>query len=197
MAPGWNLGDLVSRILGGGGSSADKDAAPDAGGSEIAGDLSTPEDASVSPLALMNEKSPEAWLGNFLTIIGAPPALQPSSIQSASRDERLRSHLTGIVEETRESDPLRMLEPGYAEQLKAQDWATWWKAEDAVARYCYAALSLAILSDHSYVSDIGVMYRQQVNTRIHKDAHYVLTYMLGKDWPSYMPTDFDLKRLGA
>ena len=196
MAPGWNLGDLVSRMFGGGNSSDDNEAA-DAGNPESPGDLSTADDAPVSPLALMNEKSPEAWLGNFLTIIGAPPALNPSSIQSAARDDRLRDHLRSIVGVARESEPLRMLEPGYAEQLKAQDWAEWWKAEDAVARYCYAVLSLAILGDHSYVSDVALMYRQQVNSRIQKDAHYVLTYMLGKDWPSYLPTDFDLKRLGA
>src|SRR5690349_17876068 len=54
-----------------------------------------PGDAPVSPLAMMNEKSQEAWLGQCLTIVGAPPALQFSTIKAAKQDERLAEHLRG------------------------------------------------------------------------------------------------------
>jgi hypothetical protein len=41
------------------------------------------------------------------------------------------------------------------------------------------------------------MYRQEANSRIRKDAHYVLCYMLGKNWPSYVVTEGDLQRLAG
>src|SRR3954466_7358907 len=91
-----------------------------------------PNDEPVSPLAMMSEKSPEAWLGQFLTIVGAPPALQFSSIKAAQQDDKLAAHLGSVLEAADKDQPMRLLDPAYAEQLKAQDWAAWWRASEAL-----------------------------------------------------------------
>jgi hypothetical protein len=156
-----------------------------------------PDDAPVSPLAMMSEKSPEAWLGQFLTIVGAPPALQYSSIQAARQDEKLAAHLDSVVESAGKDEPMRLLEPGYAESLKAKDWAAWWRASESLGRYSYAVLALIMLGDESHNAELAAMYRQETNSRIRKDAHYVITYILGKDWPGYEVTDSDLMRLSG
>jgi hypothetical protein len=146
---------------------------------------------------MMSEKSPEAWLGQFLTIVGAPPALQYSSIQAARQDQKLAAHLNSVVESTGKDQPMRLLEPGYAEELKAKDWAAWWRASEALGRYAYAVLALVMLGDESHNSELAAMYRQETNSRIRKDAHYVITYVLGKDWPGYEVTESDLWRLAG
>ena len=156
-----------------------------------------PDDAPVSTLAMMNEKSPEAWLGQFLTILGAPPALQYSTIEAAKEDDKLSAHLRSVLEATGKDQPMRLLEPGFAENLKANDWAAWWRASEALGRYCYAVLSLTMLGDHSHNADLIAMYRQDTNTRIQKHASYVISYILGKDWPVYQVTESDLARLSA
>jgi hypothetical protein len=154
-----------------------------------------PDDEPVSPLAMMSEKSPEAWLGKFLTIVGAPPAMQYSTIKAAQQDERLAAHLKSVLETAGKDQPMRLLEPGYGEKLKAQDWAAWWRASEALGRYSYAALALTMLGDQSHNADLVTMYRQDANSRIQKDAYYVISYVLGKDWPAYRVTENDLAKL--
>jgi hypothetical protein len=156
-----------------------------------------PDDAPVSALAMMSEKSPEAWLGQFLTIVGAPPALGYSSMRAAKQDERLAAHLNSVVEAAGKDQPMRLLEPGYAEELKAKDWAAWWRASEELGRYCYAILALIMLGDESHNSELAAMYRQEANSRIRKDAHYAICYVLGKDWPGYEVTESDLMRLSS
>jgi hypothetical protein len=156
-----------------------------------------PDDAPVSTLAMMSEKSPEAWLGQFLTILGAPPALQYSSLKEAKEDDKLAAHLKSVIETTGKDQPMRLLEPGFAETLKAQDWAAWWRASEALGRYCYAVMSLTMLGDQSHNADLIIMYRQDANSRIQKHASYVISYVLGKDWPVYQVTESDLARLSA
>jgi len=154
-----------------------------------------PNDEPVSPLAMMSEKSPEAWLGQFLTIVGAPPALQYSSIKAAQQDDKLAAHLASVLEAADKDQPMRLLDPAYAEQLKQKDWAAWWRASEALGRYCYAAMALTMLGDRSHSADVVSMYRQDANSRIQKDAYYVVCYVLGKDWPAYKVTESDLAKL--
>jgi len=156
-----------------------------------------PDDAPVSTLAMMSEKSPEAWLGQFLTILGAPPALQYSTIEAARADDKLAAHLKSVLEAAGKDQPMRLLEPGFAETLKAKDWGAWWRASEALGRYCYAVMSLAMLGDPSHNADLVAMYKQDANARIQKHAHYVISYLLGKDWPAYQVTESDLARLSA
>ena len=155
------------------------------------------EDVQVSALALMNEKSPESWLGNFLTILGAPPEFSYTSIRLARADSRLRDYLSRVANEAAAEDPERMLEPGFAEELRESDWNAWWRAQDALTRYAYATLSLAMLGDTERLPSTVSLYRQETNARIRKDAHYVLTYLLGKEWPAYAVTESDLRRAAA
>ena len=129
-----------------------------------------PDDAPVSTLAMMSEKSPEAWLGQFLTILGAPPALQYSTIKAAKEDNKLAAHLKSVLDAAGKDQPMRLLEPGYAETLKAKDWAAWWRASEALGRYCYAIMSLTMLGDQSHNADLIAMYRQDANSRIQKHA---------------------------
>jgi hypothetical protein len=143
----------------------------------------------------MNEKSPEAWLGNFLTVIGTPPALSYTSIEQARLDRNLREHLARLVGEAAREEPERMLQPGFADELRERDWSAWWRAQDALARYAYAALSLAMLGDESRLPDVVALYGQESNARIRKDAHYVMCYLLGKDWPAYAVTEADVRRV--
>src|SRR4029450_11281856 len=87
-----------------------------------------PNDEPVSPLAMMNEKSPEAWLGQFLPMGGAPPALQYSSINAAKQNDKLAAHLASVLEAAGKDQPRRLLDPAYAEELKQKYWAAWWRA---------------------------------------------------------------------
>ncbi len=52
-----------------------------------------------------------------------------------------------------------------------------------------------MLGDRTHTKDIAALYTQDYNARIKKDTHYVLSFLLGKPWPSYTPTDSDLARL--
>jgi hypothetical protein len=161
---------------------------------EIPGDLSMPG-MHVSTLAMMDERKPEAWLGNFLAIIGAPPAINYSTIASAREDSQLKAHMQSIWEQTMEKPPARMLDPLYADALKARDWAEWWRGQERLGRYAYSVLALALLGDRTHNSELVDLYRQESNSRIRKDAHYTICYLLGKPWPAYRPTEADLARL--
>lgn len=151
----------------------------------------------VSALALMNEKSPEAWLGNFLTILDAPSDFSYTSIQLARADGRLRAHLNEQADAAAGEEPERLLQPGYSEELRERDWSAWWRAQDALTRYAYASLSLAMLGDSARMPAAAGLYRQDVNARLKKDAHYVMCYLLGKEWPGYSVTGNDLTRVEA
>jgi hypothetical protein len=169
--------------------------------SSSSSESSTPEliesgdDEQVSALALMNEKSPEAWLGNFLTILGAPPDFSYTSIKLAGADDRLREYLTSVADTAARAEPERLLQPGYAEELRERDWNAWWRAQDSLSRYAYATLSLAMLGDAERLPAAASLFRQEANARIGKDAHYVMCYVLGKEWPSYAVTEADLMRV--
>ena len=155
------------------------------------------DEGEVSALALMNEKSPEAWLGNFLTIINAPPNFSYTSIDLARRDQHLRDYLSGVADEAAREDPERLLERGFAEELRVSDWGAWWRAEDALTRYAYSTLSLAMLGESGRMATAASLYKQEANPRIQKDAHVVLCYLLGKEWPGYSPTESDLIRTSS
>jgi hypothetical protein len=149
----------------------------------------------VSTLAMMDERKPEAWLGNFLAIVGAPPAINYSTIASAREDSQLKTHLQSIWEQTMQEPPARMLDPTYAEALKSKDWAAWWRGQEQLGRYAYSVLALALLGDQAHNAELIDLYRQNSNSRIQKDAHYTICYLLGKSWPAYQPTVADLARL--
>ncbi len=146
---------------------------------------------------MMDERSPEAWLGNFLAILGVAGSGRYSTIAATRRDEALVGQLTQLAESSSTSEPLRLFHAGYAEGLKKQDWSQWWKMEGELGRYSYAVMALTLLGNRSHMADLAAMYRQTGNSRIHKDAHYVLCYVLGKHWPGYNVTDSDLSRLIA
>ncbi|HET9493656.1 MAG TPA: hypothetical protein VFR15_05455 [Chloroflexia bacterium] len=151
----------------------------------------------MSALALLNEKSPEAWLGNFLTILDAPSDFSYTSIKLARDDGRLNAHLQSLADAATAEEPEQLLQPGYAEQLRERDWNAWWRAQDALTRYAYATLSLAMLGDGARMPAAAALYRQDVNARLQKDAHYVMCYLLGKEWPGYAVTETDLIRVEA
>jgi hypothetical protein len=155
------------------------------------------DDEQVSALALMNEKSPESWLGNFLTIIGAPTDFSFTSLKLAQGDKRLREYLSSVADDAASEDPERFLEPGFAEELRESAWNAWWRGQDALTRYAYATLSLAMLGDTERMPSTVSLYRQETNARLKKDAHYVLCYLLGKDWPAYAVTETDLRRVAS
>ena len=148
--------------------------------------------APISPLALMDESRPESWLGNFLTMIGAPPALQYNTLKAARADDRLRAHLQDVWTRASQDNPSLLLDPASAAALKDKDWGAWWRGQELLGRYAYSTLALAMLDDRTHMSDLVALYRQQDNARIKKDAHYVVTFLLGKPWPSYSPTERDL-----
>ncbi len=192
--PKWSLKGIFSR------SDTNSQAQDNSDGELIEDDTETPGDLSmpgmaVSPLAMMDERRPEAWLGNFLAITGAPPALNYSTIAAAQQDQQLRAHLQEIWEQAMEHSPASMLDSKYADALKAKDWAAWWRGQEALGRYAYSILALALLGDRSHNAELADLYRQDGNSRIKKDAHYTLTYILGKSWPAYTPTEADLSRL--
>jgi hypothetical protein len=199
--PRWSLKDMFSRLQGG--NAAEQDTtSDDARGSlsassandDLAGDLSM-DDAPISPLALMDESRPESWLGNFLTIIGAPPALQYNTLKAARADDRLRSHLQDVRTKASQDNPSLLLDPVSAAALKDKDWGAWWRGQESLGRYAYSTLALAMLGDRTHAKDLAALYAQDYNARIKKDTHYVLSFLLGKPWPSYTPTDSDLARL--
>ncbi|MEO5952596.1 MAG: hypothetical protein ABIQ44_09050 [Chloroflexia bacterium] len=163
---------------------------------EVAGDLSLPG-MSVSPLAMMDERKPEAWLGNFLVIIGAPPAIQYSTLSSAKDDAQLITHLKEVREKAMEKSPLKMLDAAYADALKDSDWSAWWHGQEDLGRYAYSVLALAMLGNIALNPEVAALYKQDNNSRIRKDAHYTVNFLLGKRWPDYQPTESDLVRLSS
>jgi hypothetical protein len=192
---------MLSRLQGGNTDeqAPDDEGASDSGSSandDIAGNLSM-HDAPISPLALMDESRPESWLGNFLTIIGAPPALQYNTLKAARADDRLRAHLQEVWTKASQDNHMLLLDPTSAAALKDKDWGAWWRGQESLGRYAYSTLALAMLDDRAHMADLVALYRQQGNARIGKDAHYVLTFLLGKPWPSYSPTERDLSDLQA
>lgn len=200
--PRWSLKDMLSRLQGGNADEQDT-TSDDAGGSasvssandEIAGDLSMDDGAPISPLALMDESRPESWLGNFLTIIGAPPAIQYNTLKAARADERLRTHLQEVWTKASQDNPSLLLDPVSAAALKDKDWGAWWRGQESLGRYAYSTLALAMLGDSTHAKDLAALYAQEYNARIKKDTHYVLSFLLDKPWPSYTPTDSDLAKL--
>jgi hypothetical protein len=200
--PRWSLKDMFSRLQGSNasetdGASGDASVSPSVSSAngDIAGDLSMDDGAPISPLALMDESRPESWLGNFLTIIGAPPALQYNTLKAARADERLREHLQEVWIKASQDNPSLLLDPAGAAALKDQDWGAWWRGQEALGRYAYSTLALAMLGDRTHLQDLVALYSQDYNARIKKDTHYVLTFLLGKPWPSYTPTAGDLAKL--
>jgi hypothetical protein len=198
----WSLKGIMSRFTGkseddtGESTGEAGEEAYEGDDAETPGDLGMPG-MYVSPLALMDERKPEAWLGNFLAIIGAPPAINYSTLASAREDSQLRTHLQGVWEQAIEQSPARMLDSVYADALKSKDWSAWWRAQEQLGRYAYSVLALSLLGDQAHSGELVALYRQEGNSRIHKDAHYTLCSLLGKSWPAYRPTEADLARLTA
>ncbi|HET6312344.1 MAG TPA: hypothetical protein VFH60_00790 [Chloroflexia bacterium] len=155
------------------------------------------DDLQISPLAMMNEGSPEAWLGNFLAILGVAGSARYSTIEGSKRDETLITQLRDIAEASGRENPMRLLEGENSESLKTSDWATWWRLEGELGRYAYSVLALTLLGDTTHRADLPTLYRQTANSRIQKDAHYVLCHLLGKIWPGYNVTEADLRRVAA
>lgn len=143
----------------------------------------------------MNENSPEAWLGQFLVAL----ELQTSrgTLEGAKRDPDLLARLSEVRASAGEAQPLVLLDPDHASRLRASDWAAWWRAQEALSRYAYATLALALLGEAGLAPDLAAMYRQAANSRIRRDTHYVLCFVLRREWPQYEVTEGDLGRLGA
>jgi hypothetical protein len=141
----------------------------------------------------MSDSSPEAWLGQFLIELGLET--RRGTLIGARADAELLLHLHEIREASSAGFPLQMLDPEYVGRLREQNWAAWWRAQDDSAHYLYATLAISLLGDNSHVSDLEAMYRQEANSRIRKDAHYVLCHMLGKQWPGYVVTEADFAKL--
>lgn len=196
--PKWSLKDLFSRKSEDDNNTEDESVEEEysADDNEVAGDLSLPG-MSVSPLAMMDERKPEAWLGNFLVIIGAPPAIQYSTLSSAKDDTQLITHLKEVREKAMEKSPLKMLDALYADALKDSDWSAWWHGQEDLGRYAYSVLALAMLGNTAFNSEVAALYKQDNNSRIRKDAHYTVNFLLGKRWPDYQPTESDLARLSS
>lgn len=155
------------------------------------------EAAPVSPLALMSESSPEAWLGQFLQILDLGGLSRYATIKGARQESNLISQLEAIWRSASAASPLRVLDTAFSEELKKRDWSAWWQAQEQLGRYCYSALALTMLGDSSHAADLAVMYKQHANMRLQKESHFVLCYILGKEWPAYNVTDADLARLEA
>ena len=158
--------------------------------------LST-SDVAVSPLALMNENSPEAWLGQFLLKLEAPTSTARGTLEGARRDTQLIEYLQQVRVTASEVQPLSLLDEQYARDLRARDWSAWWKGQGALLSYSYSTLSLSLLGDSSMGQDLQVLHEQESNMQLKKDTHYVLCYVLGKPWPSYRVTESDFRRLSA
>src|SRR5947207_1467664 len=99
-------------------------------------------DIPVSPLALMNEISPEAWLGQFLLELELET--RRGTLEGAKLDANLLSKLSEVRAAASEGSPLKLLDAEYASRLRAENWAAWWKAQDNFSRYCYATLALSL-----------------------------------------------------
>lgn len=155
------------------------------------------DDPQISPLAMMDERSPEAWLGNFLAILGVAGSARYSTIEGSKRDATLITQLQDMADAAGREDPLRLLEGDYEQTLKASDWSKWWRLEGELGRYAYSVLALSLLGDTTHRADLPTLYTQTANSRIQKDAHYVLCHLLGKTWPGYNVTESDLVRLSA
>jgi hypothetical protein len=155
------------------------------------------DDIAVSHLALKDESSPEAWLGQFLLELDMPGASTRATIAGARSDPALIAKLTEVRDASTGDAPLRLFDAEYGANLRSSDWAAWWRTQETLSRFCYSTLALALLGNTQYAPDLAQMYRQNANSRIHKDAHYVLCYLLGKPWPAYQVTDKDLERLNA
>lgn len=143
----------------------------------------------------MNESTPEAWLGQFLLILELQTQTRHYTIASAQGDEELKSQLTTVWSAASESAPHRLFDAQHADELKKGDWAAWWQAQGDLIRYSYSALALSLLGDRSHIAEVGAMYNQNINTRMREHAHYVLCYLLGKDWPAYQVTPGDIEKL--
>src|SRR5206468_2460146 len=91
------------------------------------------DDTPLSPLAMMNENSPEAWLGQFL--LELEMSTPRGTIEGAKRDANLISRLTELRASVSQNQPMALLDPDSADDLRARDWAAWWKAQDTFSRY--------------------------------------------------------------
>ena len=145
---------------------------------------------------MMDERRPEAWLGNFLVILEIS-AGSFSTIAGARQDEELRARLATMRNEAAEQDPLRLLDPAFEAELKESDWGKWWQVQAALTSYSYSTLSLAMLGDLDVLEDVTRLYNQENNPRLRKDAHYVLCYLLGRSWPASAISQADISRLRA
>jgi hypothetical protein len=154
------------------------------------------ESALVSPLVLMNENSSEAWLGQFLLMLELGGVTRYGTIQGAKRDTDLQDLLRSLMQAAARDVPSPLFDSLSSEELKRRDWASWWRSQNALTRYCYSALSLSMLGDMSHIDDLAAMYAQNANSRVQRDSHYVLCYLLGKEWPVYdiKPSDIDALR---
>lgn len=155
------------------------------------------DDNPISPLAMMDESSPEAWLGQFLLILEMPDATNRGTLYGAQMDPDLHARLEKVRASAAESSPLSLLDEERASRLRQEDWGRWWRAQGMLQKYAYSTLALSLLGKTEYAFDLGAMYFQSTNARIHKDAHYVICQMLGKSWPSYNVAKADLARLGT
>lgn len=180
-------------------SSSVEESAPDAVGAddespdEPAG-LST-TDVAVSPLALMNENSPEAWLGQFLLKLDSPTSTPRGTLEGARRDPQLKEYLESVRALAGQVSPLSLLDPDNAAQLRATNWADWWEAQGHLLSYAYSTLALSLLGHGTFVEDLCAMHEQESNMQLRKDAHYVICYRLGKPWPSYVVVESDYAKL--
>src|SRR5262249_23500638 len=135
--PKRGLSGLMSKFLrsGSGGSSSsssdDRDQGSGIGDQELEETdprSLTPDPSFVSPLALMNEASPEAWLGQFLLQLELET--KRGTLHGAKMDADLLSKLNEVRAASGEGSPLQMLDAEYASRLRAENWAAWWKAQD-------------------------------------------------------------------
>ena len=150
---------------------------------------------TVSPLALRDESSPEAWLGQFLLILELGGVTKHGTIAGARRDTELQARLASLREASGQQTPLTLFNPSAAEELKKRDWAAWWRGQNALTGYCYSTFALSMLGDISHIDDIAAMHTQDANSRIKRDAHYVLCYLLKKEWPQHGVTTADIENL--
>ena len=178
--PKQALSELMSKFR-----KSDSDESSSSSSEEELEDNPDEETAPVSPLAMMNESSPEAWLGQFLLILELGGVTRYGTIAGAKRDTDLQARLLSLKEVAAQDTPMAMFDSQAAEEMKQHDWAAWWRAQSALTMYCYSALSLSMLGDISHIDDVAAMYSQQANSRIQRDALYVLCYLLGKEWPGY------------
>jgi hypothetical protein len=172
-------------------------ASPEPVGEEIEETDGGEEQEPLSPLMMMDERRPEAWLGQFLLSLDLGRTARFGTIEGAKRDPKLIADLKAIAETAGATDPLRLLDPQAADTLRQTDWAAWFRAQEDLLRYAYVVLALSLLRQGNYTSALRAMYQQEANSRVRKDAHYVLTYLLGKDWPAYRVTDADFDRLNS